>query len=554
MKIPRHITVFHDGKKTYLSPQADGLKSCYIDTRLNGESKLEFMLPANSPKLADLTPECEIHAGGRVYTLLRNQAMDTIRDERNRLWAKVMAPERWSQLELEFPEPYICNDPTISNPADLTAVIVAGGTNLSNNAYDTGSAAHALYAVLDGSGWEMSVCDVPGIHDIEMEKVSRLTLIKEIQNKWGGYLVWDSANKTVSLRNANTWQNYTGFQFRYAKNLKHITRIHSNRIVTKLYVFGHDDLDIASVNNGKKYLTNNSFTPMEYTAIYKDQDMYDVHELKDKAEAHLALYCRPRYLYRVKVVDLRTLPEFEHEEFELGDMADVIDPQVAPDSPRPRILRHKFNLFMPWDCEIELGDPLERFEESLKAAFQRTDLLDGKFTEGGRFSGHSIEDMTIVNGKIVSLEASKITTQHAKIQTAQIESLEVGDNVAMGPNATISWSQVTNQPSIPTVPSYITSTKITSTTIESPTITGGTITGGSITSNSAINVNTDAYIGEKLILNNLNFSAGVHWGAAWPPTAAVYIDPMAKCLHLSSEGEVRANGQRIDVPPVAVFG
>lgn len=53
-------------------------------------------------------------------------------------------------------------------------------------------------------------------------------------------------------------------------------------------------------------------------------------------------------------------------------------------------------------------------------------------------------------------------------------------NVTLPSNATISWSQVTNQPYIPTLPYYIQSTKITSTTIESPIITGSVINGGEI--------------------------------------------------------------------------
>ena len=554
MQIPKYIIVKHNGKKTYLSPQADGLKECYLDARLNGESTLEFMLPATSPKLSALTPECEIHAGGRVYTLLKNEAIDTVRDENNKLWTKVMAVERWAELGTQYPEPYICNDPTISNPADLTAIIVGGGTDLSGGLYPVGSAAHALYAVLDGSGWTLGTVDVPGIHDIEMEKVSRLTLIKEIQNKWGGYLVWDSENKIVSLRYGNTWQPYTGFQIRYAKNLKHITRTQSNRIVTKLYAFGHDDLDIASVNNGKKYITNFSYTDKEYTAIYKNQDVYDAQELKDKATIELEFNCKPRHLYKVKIADLRTLPEYSHEDFSLGDMVDIIDPAAAPDSPKVRIIRHKYNLFMPWDCELEIGDPLERFEENLKAAFGVTGFIDGKFTEGGRFSGHSIEDMTIVDGKIISIEAKKITTNEAKITTAQIENLEVGRNVVMGPDATISWSQVTSKPSIPTLPSYIKSTYIDSTRIESPLIIGGELRGGSITSDTDIDVTEDARIGEKLILSEVDFNAGIYWGSPTQPTATIYIDPISESLFLWSDGQVYANGKRIDITPVAVFG
>jgi hypothetical protein len=32
----------------------------------------------------------------------------------------------------------------------------------------------------------------------------------------------------------------------------------------------------------------------------------------------------------VKIVDVRILPEYSHEDFTLGDMVDIIDPDVAP--------------------------------------------------------------------------------------------------------------------------------------------------------------------------------------------------------------------------------
>lgn len=51
------------------------------------------------------------------------------------------------------------------------------------------------------------------------------------------------------------------------------------------------------------------------------------------------------------------------------------------------------------------------------------------------------------------------------------DQLTVGDNVTMGPDAYIAWSNVTSPPS------YLQSTKITATTIESPTISAGTFTG-----------------------------------------------------------------------------
>jgi len=47
---------------------------------------------------------------------------------------------------------------------------------------------------------------------------------------------------------------------RYAKNLKGITRTDDYDIITRLYPFGEDDLDIRTVNNDILYLENFSYT------------------------------------------------------------------------------------------------------------------------------------------------------------------------------------------------------------------------------------------------------------------------------------------------------
>ncbi|HHX60610.1 MAG TPA: hypothetical protein GX707_07845 [Epulopiscium sp.] len=433
MQIPKNIRITDTaGKPTaFLSPKADGLKDCHVDTRLNGESTLEFLLPATSEKINELTPECEIWANGRVYNLRKDDAIDTVRDDKNKLWAKVMAVERWSELDTSYVEPSISNDPTARPAADLAVIIVGGGSNLSGGRYATGTAGHALYAVLQGSGWTLGTVDVTGIRDLEVEKASRLSIIKQIQNIWDGYLVWDSVNRIIHLRDAGKWNNYTGFQVRYRKNLKHITRTQSNKLVTKMYAFGHDDLDIANVNGGKKYITNNTYTSREYVGIYKNQDIYDQDELKEKAIAELKLICRPRYLYKVKMVDLRTLPEYSHEVFSLGDMSDIIDPDIAPDSPRPRIIRHKYNLFKPWECELEIGDPEERLIEQLKASFNTTGFIDNKFNGNGNMSGNWLEDGTVGDVKIRSLTADKITAGTIDANIINVKNLKA-ENITTG--------------------------------------------------------------------------------------------------------------------------
>ncbi len=394
MQIPKYITI-NDAlgrPRAFLSPEADKIKECWMDRRLNEESTFTFHVPATSKKLSELGPESRIIAGDREFVILKPDAMDTVRDDAGQTWTKVMAVESWKLLGKTYPT--INNDPDYPWPPDrkgdayndpdhgwiipdaLVVCIVSGGDNLSGGLYQTGTAAHALYALLKGTGWTLGTVDVTGTYDLETEKESTLTNIQEVQKIWGGLLVWeyvfDDDNKIVErklhLRDEDTWRNYTGFQIRYAKNLKHITRTDNNDIVTRLYAFGENDLDIYAINDGKKYVENYSYTDEIWWGIFQDQKIHEQQELKEKAEKALAKMCRPRRTYRIKMADLRTLPEYKHESFQLGDMIDVIDEDLNIDL-QSRVVRHRHNVFMPWQCELEVGEPEERLVSSLKSSF-----------------------------------------------------------------------------------------------------------------------------------------------------------------------------------------
>lgn len=115
----------------------------------------------------------------------------------------------------------------------------------------------------------------------------------------------------------------------------------------------------------------------------------------------------------------------------------------------------------------------------------------------------SVDRFGNVVARSLSLKlTSEGTTGEVDANNLVIKNLVVGGNVTMGANATISWENVTgkgnvaqmedltwsnikNRPTIPTIPTYITSTKITQTSIESPSITGGRITGAMIESYSS---------------------------------------------------------------------
>lgn len=365
-EIPEYIEVRNASgdRVAFLSPEADALKDAWIDRRLNEESTLKFSLPLTSDKWDEIGAETKFIVNNMEFVLLKPDSIDIVRDRQGRLWGNVTAVESWKLLDKEYVT--VSNDPQNPEPPDLAVIILSGGP--STGGYPQGSAGSALSYLLAGSDWELDICDVDGTYDLETEKESLLSNIQQVQKTWGGYLVWDSINKKVSLRAEDKWQEYKGFQVRYRKNLKHITKTANYDIVTRLYPFGENDLDISSVNSGVKYIENFSYTNNVYTGTYIDQGIHDAQQLKDRAEKVLEKMSKPRYTYRVNVVDLRSLPEYSHEEFDLGHLVDVIDQDIGVNI-NARIVRYRYKVFEPWNCELEIGEPEERLVSKLKDTF-----------------------------------------------------------------------------------------------------------------------------------------------------------------------------------------
>ena len=416
LTIPKYIQINDAAGNTvaFLSPEADKIKDCYINARLNEETTLEFYLPVMSDKWKYITPECGIIAGSRKFTLLKTDAIDAARDNQGRMWYKVMALESWKILNTHYKT--INNDPDYPAPEGRiipdvgNVTILSGGESLGGN-YLVGTAGHALHALLEGTGWSIDTIDaeIDGIFDLETDKESVLANIQEVLKKWGGYLVWDSIGQTVSLRDEDAWQNYTGFQVRYAKNLQNITRTDDNGLVTKLFPYGENDLNIRTVNDNKEYLENYSYTDKVYVGYYQNQDLHTPEEVKEKGLEVLAKMCKPRRNYRIKIADLRALSEYQHEDFSLGDIVDVIDNDLGINV-KARIIQHRYNVFMPWQCELEIGDPEERLASKLSDSINWGKHFEEIINSSGKIPAFYLVDGSVISSKIAdaAVDATKL--------------------------------------------------------------------------------------------------------------------------------------------------
>ena len=386
--------------------ERDGISECYIDNKQNGESTLSFTMLTNSEKYEFLSnAENLIIADGKVYTQLYDgDSFNEKKDTSNKNSVQINLVELQYLLGKAYVTAY--NSTTTYDHIDNTMVVIlSGGIDELTvngvqivNPYEKGSAAYALYAILYGTGWSVGIVDVDGKFDLESEKASILENIKAINNLWGGILIFDSLNKVVSLRSEEIYQPYNGYGIRFQFNETGLERNISKNIVTRLYVYGKDGLNIASSNGGKEYLEDYSYTSTPLYGLVENNDISNVGDLIVWGKRELEKLSTPQVTLKISLID-RPLLEGNGVSFSVSDIVDVADEDLSESRYRARVTEKKYDFFRPWICSsVTLGDEKEVFAAKIKYALNSADKVNNLVDLMGNISSDDVI-MNDENGK-----------------------------------------------------------------------------------------------------------------------------------------------------------
>lgn len=480
-----------------------------------------------------------------------------------------------------------------------------------------------LEAAYSGTRFHIGDVQINTPTDIEMSKTNPARITQELVRLVGGELLRDNWNLSLVQRVGNN----NGVQIRVGKNCKEVKRTtDSTTLVTRLYPYGKDDLDISTANSGVPYL--DSVLKDNYDYIHSNtkeyRDITNPSELKTEALKEFSTdekdgIDKPKVTYETTVIELKKLAEYgEFESFSLGDTVRVIDEYLGIDI-NARVMEYEYYPIEAKSSTVVLQNFRSNLAKVLadlirnKNAFDKitdskgnvkadyVEYLIGKLsTEINAAIGskkvvvHDYGDiwvdniqnptkaMAIVNGmfaianskkangdwnwrvvgtgdalvadQVVAnwVYAGKVTAQQidvsggkitadqidanqlrvkaanidGKLQAIQIETgqLVVGDNIILGPNATISWGRVTNQPYIHDVNSI---TQITNDTVKTTNVIAQNLKvksaniDGPVTA-QVVNSDTDARIGRYLYITD-----PVNGGIKFNGVDALYYDPMS---------------------------
>lgn len=152
-------------------------------------------------------------------------------------------------------------------------------------------------------------------------------ICKQCEEVYGVWFRWDNKLKTCTIHSKVMPAPVGAFATRDL-NLKQINyKGKSNDIKTRLYAFGQDDMTFASINGGKAYVDNFTYTDKILPMYWKDERYTVKENLLADAIAKLAEVAVPKRSYECAVVDLQAVdPEkYSFLDFSLYTTATLID-------------------------------------------------------------------------------------------------------------------------------------------------------------------------------------------------------------------------------------
>lgn len=315
-----------------------------VTSEVNGADTMEFYLPFHDPKRAMLDNEKQVQIVGDIY---RVRTLTDTKNADGRIVTQVYAEAAFYDLSFSVEKE------TVDFNADTAEVPMR----------------HAL----EGTGWSVGTVNVTTLRTWQCTEKNALSILRATQNIHGGDLIFDCPNRLVHLLTFGGKD--TGALFAYKKNLKSIQRVVDTRsLVTRLYAYGKDGMTFASINNGKEYVEDFSYTSEVRISTLDCSNFTNPYQMREFAEMRLAQYAKPRISYVLSAMDLSALTGYEHEAWDLGDIVTVDDKDLGL-SVKTRVVRRQYNLQEPWKTVLELSTTLRELGDSSAQWDKAADVL-----------------------------------------------------------------------------------------------------------------------------------------------------------------------------------
>ena len=310
-----------------------------ITDEVNAESTLEFGMFFTDPKRKFIKNQAQLRIGGQAYTV------KTVTDKKESGAVK-----------------------TTTVYAENLFYGLSRAARLGPAVFDAAKASSPMAYALQNTEWSIGVIGINTARSFESSEDNPLALLRLIADVYNGELVFHSLGKTVDLVRQAGADN--GMAFHFKKNMKSIERtVSTSSLITRLYATGRDGMTFASVNGGRAYVEDLSYTDEVLTGTLDCSNFTSAKDMLDYAKMRVADYGRPNYSYRLSVVCLQEQPGYRHESYGLGDVVRVVDEELGLDI-KTRIVRMEKDVLEPWNTVVELSTTIGTLSVDRDASVQ----------------------------------------------------------------------------------------------------------------------------------------------------------------------------------------
>lgn len=345
--------------------------------------------------------------------------------------------------------------------------------------------------VLSGTRWraiDNSSCNVK--RNLYGTVTNSYNLLQMMCTVYNVEFIFDTYNKTVTF--VDKVGKDAGVYFINDINLKQLNvDTHTHKYITRVIPIGKDGLTIESVNDGKNYLENKTYSNKNIYGIWQSDKHDDPSALKADAKRFLDEMAIPYETYEVVVDDLYALKGYDEFQYGLGDIVTIIDGDTETRI-QQRIIQRTYNLLEPDKDTIHIANKDATFEDYYKRLQTIADMTQSVIGSDGTISGGSISDGTVSGDKLENdsitsdhIQSGSITSTHIKaeqILADHIMANQITTNHLVANSITSDHIQANSIDTKHLKANTITSDHIQSNTINSNHISANTITSGHIQS------------------------------------------------------------------------
>ena len=298
----------------------------------------------------------------------------------------------------------------------------------------------AFEHVLKHTGWKfVSRTSTPArMRDIYIQNQTVWEALKVLCEVYFVEMTVDTHTHTITVYDSVGKDN--GVFFISDLNLINFRKdTNTHKLITRLIPIGKDGLTITSVNDGKDYIDNNTYSNKLLYGLWMQSAYTNPTQLKEDATQWLAEYAKPYITYNVDIIDLYRRNGNQLFNFTIGDSVTIFD-KVTEEKVSQRVVKMEIYPHDATKNNIELSNKSKTFSDY----FQMIQLMqnmanhfiqtNGSATGTGGTNGSAnatvpedyINESHIQSDSINAghIQAGSITTDHLQANSITTDKLQ----------------------------------------------------------------------------------------------------------------------------------